>query len=120
MTGAREREAAGPARIAFGLQATTIALKARTGQLREADKVTLLAAALDLFAEDAAVRRAVLDFVDRAPRDTAGAGAALQDFVLAWSGGAVQPRQTEAVLRDCVAHEWQTRKDCGLGLSLDE
>jgi hypothetical protein len=85
-------------RVAFGLAATTVALKARTGQLRLQDQVDFAIRALEFVPNDDMARLAVVDFLTHVRRDPAGAGARLQDFILAWSEGEIQPQDPQLVL----------------------
>lgn len=85
-------------RVAFGLAATTVALKARVGQLTAGHQVDFAARALEWVHDDELARLAVLDFLAHARRDPAGAGARLQDFILAWSDGEIRPQDPQLVL----------------------
>lgn len=85
-------------RIAFGLAATTIALKARVGQLLTQDQVDFAVRALEFVPQDAMARLAVVDFLTHVRRDPQGAGARLQDFILQWSEGDIQPQDPQLVL----------------------
>ena len=85
-------------RVAFGLYATTTALKARVGQLRALDQAALAMRALEWVHDDGLARLAVLDFLTHCNRDPQGSGARLQDFILAWSDGEIQPQDPQLVL----------------------
>lgn len=123
--------------IAFGLLATTVALKARTGQLRDADRLKLATSALEWVADLPEARAAVLTFLHFAQVDPVGAGCALQDAVRGLAGDDLG-RDPGEVLTDLqseraeivkVAHsggfaeapgpvvavspDWTHRKDCG-------
>ena len=87
-------------RVAFGLAATTVALKARTGQLRLQDQVDFALRALEFVPRDDIARLAVLDFLTHVRLDPAGAGARLQDFIGHWSTGALDPARVAQVLAD--------------------
>lgn len=84
--------------VAFGLAATTVALKARTGQLRMQDQLDFSIRALEFVADDDLARMATVDFLTHCRRDPVGAGMRLQDFVLSWSEGAIQPKDAQLVL----------------------
>lgn len=85
-------------RVAFGLAATTIALKARVGQLTAGHQVDFAARALDWVHDDEQARLAVLDFLAHARRDPDGAGRRLQEFILDWSDGEIAPQDPQMVL----------------------
>jgi len=65
---------------ALGMAATASALTARQRRLGNAERLDLARAALR--SEDAGLRAAIADFLDAHVDDPAGAGAALQDYVL--------------------------------------
>ncbi len=85
-------------RVAFGLAATTIALKARVGHLRTQDQVDFAVRALEFVACDDLARLAVVDFLTHVRRDPISAGARLQDFIVAWSDGEIKPQDPQLVL----------------------
>lgn len=84
--------------VAFGLAATTVALKARTGQLRIQDQLDFSIRALEFVADDDLARMATVDFLTHCRHDPVGAGVRLQDFVLSWSEGVIQPKDAQLVL----------------------
>lgn len=90
-------------RVAFGLYATTTALKARVGQLRALDQVAFAMRALEWVHDDELARLAALDFLTHCSRDPQGAGARLQDFILAWSEGEIRPQDPQLVLRGILS-----------------
>jgi hypothetical protein len=85
-------------RIAFGLAATAIAMKARVGQLRVSDQVGFAARALEWVHDDELARLAVVDFLTHCQRDPVGAGSRLQEFILDWSDGDLPPQDPQLVL----------------------
>jgi hypothetical protein len=98
-------------RVAFGLAATAVALKARARYLRTPDRLDLYAALLAWVPEDPEARAAVQAFMAGCDRDPATAGAGLQDFILEWCP-AVDPRAPERVLDQMQAEfDWQQRAD---------
>ncbi len=85
-------------RIAFGLAATAIAMRARVGQLRVSDQVGFAARALEWVHDDALARLAVVDFLTHCQRDPVGAGSRLQEFILGWADGDLPQQDPQLVL----------------------
>lgn len=85
-------------RIAFGLAATTIALKARVGQLRLQDQVNFAVRALEYVGHDDLARLAVVDFLTHCRSDAEAAGARLQEFILGWADGEIRADDPQLVL----------------------
>ena len=85
-------------RVAFGLYATTTALKARVGQLRASDQTAFAMRAMEWVHDDELARLAALDFLTHCTRDPEGAGARLQEFILAWVDGEIKPQDPQLVL----------------------
>jgi hypothetical protein len=100
-------------RVAFGLAATTIALKARVGQLRTQDQVDFAVRVLEFAMDDDLARLAVVDFLTHVRRDPAAAGARLQDFVNAWSCGSIDPHHPERILAEMpeTTADWQPEEN---------
>lgn len=97
-------------RVAFGLAATMIALKAKAGRLQLNDQIQFAMRALDLVHDDEAARKAAVDFLSSCRLDPESAGAGLQDFVLTWSDGAIDPAGPETVLAAMpeTTADWQS------------
>lgn len=95
--------------IAFGLSATSAAMKAKAGRLCLRDQLDLARRALEFEDIDAAMRAEVLIFLDGCAADPRAAGDRLHAQVLGLA--AVMAPSIEAELR---RHDWQGRKDCGL------
>lgn len=95
--------------IAFGLQAQTVALKARTGRLRWRDQVELARAALEWVPDQAPARAMVVDFLTHCLAMPEGAGEKLQRDLTAWLDD-VCPPDPGAALRACE-FDWQSRAD---------
>lgn len=85
-------------RVAFGLAATTVALKAKSGQLRMVDQLQFAMRAMDMVHDDVAALQAVRNFLTVSADDAPAAGEALQSFIIAWSDGQQDPGQSEKVL----------------------
>jgi hypothetical protein len=85
-------------RVAFALAATTIALKARVGQITLGDQVNFAVRALDFVHDDDLARLAVMEFLTHCRRDPETAGAQLQAFILDWSDGEIRPQDPQLVL----------------------
>lgn len=102
-------------RIAFGLSATTVALKAKTGRLQLRDQVEFAAKALAFVPEDEAARGAVLDFLSAVRSSPIEAGARLQDFIAGWevSFDPLAPERTLQRIGEeaAVEFDWQKRAD---------
>ena len=98
-------------RVAFGLAATTVALKARTGQLRLQDQVDFSVRALEFVAGDDLARLAVVDFLTHCRRDPQAAGVRLQDFIGHWSAGALDPARVAQVLADVAKPKDKTETE---------
>lgn len=113
MSGSSDRRTA---LSAFGLNGTTIALKARAGCLTVRDRLGFAMVALEWVAEEPAARAAVVDFLNDVAMDPAGAGLRLQQFLDGWMQD-IDPYRPEIVLAaieaDAVQAGWATRKDCG-------
>lgn len=90
--------------ISFGMAAVAVAMKARSGMLREVDRTDLAMAALRFMPHDTAVCAAVGLFVVRSRRDPVDAGAALQAFVS-------DRAEAMAPAPPPVVHPWQERAD---------
>ncbi|WP_243612945.1 hypothetical protein [Shimia aestuarii] len=98
-------------RVAFGLSAQTIALKARTGQLRQADQLRL---AMHFFAwmrEDTGARDAVADFLTLAPEDPDAAGLALEAWVRAYAHEIAPVDLAALEAATAPDYSWQERAD---------
>ncbi len=105
--------------VAFGLLATTVALKAKTGRLKDRDRMSLMQSALfwcDVMPE---ARVAALDFFEAVDSYPLFAGETLQEAArvmampqatLGDPGGRLKVLESEA-----VASGWADRKDCGHG-----
>lgn len=104
-------------RIAFGLKAMTLALKARCGRATQKMALELQRDCFDLIGGDAVAGRAVAAFIRDLDQDQAAAGAALLEFCASWPDRALADvaRATERALQSAEGqlHDWQTRKDCG-------
>lgn len=97
--------------IAFGLSATTIALKARNGELRLRDQVKLARDFFDWVPDDVGARDAVRDFLAMSAFDPEAAGLVLQDWVRD-QAHLRSPFDVEAALATVTAeHDWQDRAD---------
>lgn len=68
-------------KVAFGLKLQTIALKAKTRQLREVDRSELLLSCMEQLPEHEAARHAVIDFYYGSKLDPIRAGERLYDFI---------------------------------------
>lgn len=101
--------------IAFGLQASTTALKAKAGCLTPQDQLSLVRSMFDWVESDTHARDAVRNFLNDVRVDSYRAGAILQDWLGSWQP-ALAPKRAEEILEviDDEASDWQTRKDCGL------
>lgn len=97
--------------IAFGLSAQTVALKARTGQLRQADRLRLAEQFFAWLPEDAGARDAVGAFLSVSAKDPVAAGLALEDWVIS-RAAEMAPIDLERRLSEVQAEfEWQKRAD---------
>lgn len=85
-------------RIAFGLAATMVALKAKAGRLQIGDQLQFGIRALEMIHDDDAARIAVIAFLTNCRGNPEDAGARLQDFILTWSDGAIDPQHPERIL----------------------
>lgn len=92
-------------RVAFGLAATSIALKARTGQLRAPDMVAFAIRAIDFAGDDDRAKIAAIEFLALCQREPAEAGKRLQQFVIDWSAGEIDPDHPQRVLVDILGAE---------------
>ena len=107
--------------VAFGLHASTAALKAKSGVLSMRDKLALTVALIEWVPDHAELRDAVVEFIRLAERDGRAAGEHLQQALDLWLADPTH-RQSEAVLEGLgllrdpagrVAPDWTSRKDCG-------
>ncbi|CUH66836.1 hypothetical protein TG4357_02669 [Thalassovita gelatinovora] len=85
--------------VAFGLLATTVALKAKTGHLTKGDICALSASVLAHMPGNVAAHSAVLEFVANHRAAPVAAGTALQDAILELVPE-VDPYRAEQVLSD--------------------
>lgn len=104
-------------RIAFGLKAMTLALKARCGVATQKMAATLQNDCIDMVGGDPVAARAAADFARDLDLDQATAGAALLEFCARWpdASSADLGVKTERVLVEAETgfYDWQNRKDCG-------
>lgn len=104
-------------RVAFGLKAMTLALKARCGRATLEMALTLQADCFDMIAGDPVAAVAAADFVRDLNLDQAKAGAALLDFCTRWPDRSLADlaHTTRRALANAESqmHDWQRRKDCG-------
>jgi hypothetical protein len=99
--------------VAFGLFASTIALKAKCGHLTDRWRADLAQKALEFVADDENARIAVLAFMNTSRDFPEAAGAALLDFVCEWMNDR-SPGDAGLVMRHIEAepeYEWQKRAD---------
>jgi hypothetical protein len=96
--------------IAFGLKATTVALKAKTGQLRLKDKLDLTTACLEWLGDDAKVRDAVVSFLASVDREPIAAADMLQ-AVAAHLAPESDPRRPEVVLKQIESERPEPSED---------
>ena len=102
--------------VAFGLLATTAALKARTGRLRMADKLALVIGLLQFGEAYPAARAAVQNFLLSVDQYPQFAGERLQSAVieLVDSDLCCDPLPVLTALEgEAVLNGWGGRKDCG-------
>ncbi|WP_026756687.1 hypothetical protein [Sediminimonas qiaohouensis] len=102
--------------IAFGLQAQTVALKARTGQLQWRDQVDLAKSALEWVPEETLARDMVLDFLGHCRVTPGAAGQKLQHDLTLWLDEACPPDPGPVpdgieAERGGVEFDWQKRAD---------
>jgi hypothetical protein len=99
-------------RVAFGLRAHTLALKAKTAQLGPAEADGLLGYHASLVPEDTDSHLAAIAFVQRVADDPVGAADALITFLTQWGA---DPAEIEAALRSQAPQQfaWETRRDTG-------
>lgn len=90
--------------VAFGLLATTVALKAKTGHLTKGDICSLTSAVLSDMQGDLRAYEAVLSFVAHHRAAPVAAGSALQDAILELVPQ-VDPHRTEQVMREFEGEE---------------
>lgn len=104
-------------RVAFGLKAMTLALKAKCGRATHKMAVALRVDCYDLIGEDPVAIAAANAFIRDVDIDQGKAGAALLEFCTRWPDRAMADlaRTTENALQSAEAqlHDWQKRKDCG-------
>jgi len=99
--------------VAFGLFASTVALKAKCGHLTDRWRADLAQKALEFVWDDDAARLAVLAFMITSRESPEAAGESLLDFVCVWIGSR-SPKHVGMVLRHIEAepeYEWQKRAD---------
>lgn len=97
--------------IAFGLLAQTVALKARTDQLRQVDQLKLATGFFAWVRDDASAAEALAEFFALLQSDPAVAGSRLQDWVQVYAHG-LAPLDLEQRLSDVSAnYDWQERAD---------
>ncbi len=70
--------------IAFGVCATSVAMRAISGRCRNADRLELCLALLDLAADDEEAREATVAFCRGSQTDVVAAGEDLREFVRFW------------------------------------
>ena len=109
--------------VAWGLKSQTVALKARTGQLRDRDVIDFLADTLELMRDRTDAVGAAVMFARNylLARDGAGraeAGEDLYRFLGWWTAGTADAdrRAQDAALADAAATsgDWRERADAGL------
>ena len=103
-------------RVAFGLAATTVALKARTGKLTLRDRLIFAERALDWVLDWPDALCAVRDFLALVQAQPTEAGMALADWVSRHMDDLAPQRAGEVldgIEASRAAHDWTTRKDCG-------
>jgi hypothetical protein len=98
-------------RIAFGLSAQTVALKARTGQLRQADQLRLAAHFFAWMRDDPVARDVVGDFLALAPDDPEAAGVLLETWVRAYAHDMSPVDLAALEAATAPAFAWQERAD---------
>ncbi|WP_299558686.1 hypothetical protein [uncultured Sulfitobacter sp.] len=105
--------------IAFGLLATTVALKAKTGRLKREDKDKLISSADVWCADLPDAQAAVVDFLEAVDAYPLFAGELLQsaarNLVPASTVLPDAAPALDAADRYAAAQGWATRKDCGHG-----
>ena len=108
-------------RVAFGLRAATVAIKARAGhRVHLAEVVDLAGYWRAVAPEDAAPGSAVARFLAEMHDTPEEAGAHLLDFIEAWvAGPGAEARRAETIISAAGAEvralpEWTRRADCGI------
>ncbi|KPU83869.1 hypothetical protein JI58_07130 [Marinosulfonomonas sp. PRT-SC04] len=99
--------------VAFGFFATTVALKAKCGQLTDRFRADLAQKTLEFVPDDADARVAILAFLATNRDFPVAAGQALLDFICAWMEDR-SPKDVERVLQEIKSqpeYEWQDRAD---------
>ena len=99
--------------VAFGLFASTVALKARCGHLTDRWRADLAQKALEFVPGDENARIAVLAFLDTCRDFPEAAGAALLDFICEWMNDR-NPKDVKRVMdhiESAPEYEWQKRAD---------
>ncbi|MFY0619308.1 hypothetical protein [Shimia sp.] len=101
-------------RTAFGLLATTVAMKAKAGMLQPENICHLMEQCLLDVGDDAPALAATLRFVSRYKANPISAGTALQDFILDWTDD-IDPRRPSEALdhleRERKTECWRYRAD---------
>lgn len=103
--------------VALALRALTCVLKAKTGQLRDCDRLDLLRDVLSFAGDDAGWRAAALLFEDRSRDDPAGAARALEEWVSGAGSAVLGEGAAETALAANAAdpawahHPWMDRAD---------
>lgn len=103
-----------PGRVAWGLRAASIALKAKSaGRVPLADAIELSRMWVDHMDGDAESAAALVRFLAEVVEAPEAAGEALLAFLDTRPEGCAQGRACEAVLAQMP--DWTRRADCGLG-----
>lgn len=97
--------------MAFGLCAMTVALKARTNQLRNRDKLQFAVSAMEWVRDHDAASAAAIDFLYQCQIDEVAAGEALHAFVLAQFPDLEADRPGQVLQEMQREFEWQKRAD---------
>lgn len=104
-------------RVAFGLQAGALALKAKSVRRVQLAEVLALAEAWEkLVPDDLPAGAAVARFMGRVVREPVAAGEGMLVFLAEWWGKA-PPRKIPAPppeLKPAPPPDWTQRRDCGL------
>ena len=108
-------------RVAFGLAASMIALKAKAGQLQLNDQIQFAIRASEMVHDDQAAREAAVNFLINCRLDASGAATELQEFVQTWSDGEIDAKRPETVLAAMpeTTADWQSSaaQDTDMGRS---
>lgn len=99
--------------VSFGLFASTVALKAKCGQLTDRWRADLAHKALEFVPRDENARAAVLEFLDNCRDFPESAGADLLDFVCDWMNARCEKSSVHMMSENNSApqFEWQKRAD---------